>query len=134
MRDDQVPQDNSKSYSGHKKLVYAVDGDGHYKKVQSSGWEVENFATQMAVEDINQQTEDAIQAVKNGELSVLSYHMFKHRMDVTTLSQISGFYQWQVRRHLKPHIFEGLSQRKIKIYCDVFNLTSTQLTSFNEFK
>lgn len=129
MRDSQVPQDNSPSYDGHKKLLYAVDAKGHYKEVQSNGWEVENFATQMAIEDINLQTEDALRAVKCGELSPLSYHMCKHRMDIITLSQVSGFYQWQVRRHLKPGIFQRLSRRKLNTYCEIFNLSVNQLTS-----
>ncbi len=134
MKDDQVPQDDSPTYSGHKKLVYAVDQDGHYKKVQTSGWEVESFATQMAVDDINQRAADAAIAVKQGEASPLFYHMFKHRMDIVTLAQISGFFQWQIRRHLKPHIFQRLGRRKLDIYCQVFNLSIDQLTHIDESK
>ena len=41
MKKDDVPQDNSKSYQGQKKLLYAVDENGHYQGVASTGWDVE---------------------------------------------------------------------------------------------
>ncbi|MFT2091836.1 hypothetical protein [Paraglaciecola sp. 2405UD69-4] len=132
MRKENVPQDNSPTYDGHKKLMYAIDKEGHYTGVQSSGWEVESFATSMAVEDLQQLTQEAKEAVKKGELSPLAYHMHKHRLDIANLAQVSGFFQWQVKRHLTPKIFNKLSQRKLDIYCDVFALSRQQLTNIEE--
>lgn len=132
MKTKQVPQDNSPSYSGHKKLLYAVDESGHYTGVQSSGWEIENFATQLAVDELQQQTLTAMQDFKAGKVSALAYHMCQYRFDVTSLAQSSGFFQWQVRRHLQPHIFNNLSQRKLDIYCGIFSLSREQLKSVTE--
>jgi hypothetical protein len=128
MKTKQVPQDNSPSYSGHKKLLYAVNDNGHYSGVQSSGWEVENFATQMAVDELNEQMFSAINDYHDGKASALAYHMCKHRFDITALSQSTGFFQWQIRRHLSPKIFSRLSQKKLKTYSEVFSIPIEQLT------
>ncbi|MEP1448351.1 MAG: hypothetical protein ABJK37_19775 [Paraglaciecola sp.] len=132
MKAKQVPQDNSPSYSGHKKLLYAVEDNGHYTGIQSSGWEIENFATQMAVDELKQQTIDAIEDYHSGKASALAYHMCKHRLDITSLSQATGFFQWQIRRHLIPQTFNRLSQRKLKIYAATFSITTEQLTRVPE--
>ena len=61
MRADEVPQDNSSTYAGHKKLLYARDQHGTYTQVQSSGWDVEAAATQDAVALYEQLAEQALQ-------------------------------------------------------------------------
>ena len=38
----------------------------------------------------------------SGESSPLEYHMYRVRMDVDLLSQVTGLWRWRVRRHLKP--------------------------------
>lgn len=132
MKAKQVPQDNSPSYSGHKKLLYAVNDSGHYTGIQSSGWEIENFATQMAVDELNEQTLSAVNDYHSGKASALAYHMCKHRFDISALAQSTGFFQWQIRRHLSPQIFNRLSHRKLKIYGAVFSISIEQLTRVPE--
>lgn len=127
-----MPQDNSPSYSGHKKLIYAVDESGHYTEVQSSGWDVENFATQMALDDIREHTLDAYEDVRKGISSPLAYHMFKYRFDIESLAQATGFFKWQIKRHLKPKVFAKLNDRKLAIYCSVFSITVDQLKNISE--
>jgi hypothetical protein len=51
---DEVPQDASPTYAGHKKLLYATTADGEYCTAQSSGWEAEAFATELAVAALEQ--------------------------------------------------------------------------------
>ncbi len=48
MNEGDVPQDGIPTYGGRRKLVYAVDKDGVYVAVRSSGWEAEAIATQSA--------------------------------------------------------------------------------------
>ena len=128
MKTKQVPQDNSPSYSGHKKLIYAVNDNGHYAGIQSSGWEIENFATQMAVDELNEQTLTAISDYHSGKVSSLAYHMCKRRFDIVSLAQCTGFFQWQIRRHLQPKIFNRLSQRKLAIYSAILSVPIPQLS------
>ncbi|NRA83059.1 MAG: hypothetical protein HRU22_04560 [Gammaproteobacteria bacterium] len=119
--------DNSSTYQGQRKLLYAVDKDGHYEGVTSSGWEVEIFATQMAVDDLADQTREALTQTKAGSVSPLSYHMLNLRFDLTSLAQTTGFFQWQIKRHLRPAIFNKLSDSKLNQYAQVMKLSIEQL-------
>jgi len=132
MNEKDVPQDESTTYQGQKKLIYAVDESGHYQGVKSSGWEVESFATQMAVDDLQEQTEEALSQAQQGKVSPLAYHMLRLRFDISSLSQTTGFFQWQIKRHLTPKIFKKLSASKLNNYCDVMKLTLAELTSLPE--
>lgn len=124
-----VPQDNSATYQGQKKLIYAVDESGHYQGVTSTGWEVESFATQMAVDDLQQQSDEALIKAQNGEVSPLAYHMLRLRFDLVSLAQTTGFFQWQIKRHLTPKVFAKLSDKKLAIYGDVMKMTIAELKS-----
>lgn len=116
-----IPQDNSKIFRGQKKVIYATR-NGNYESGTTSGWDDEEFATQQAVEELKQQTEQALQAVKNGEKSPLYYLMYKYRFDEQSLAQATGFWQWQIRRHCKPEVWAKLSQKKLEKYAGVFGV------------
>ncbi len=132
MKKREVPQDNSETYQGHKKLLYAVNENGHYEGTKSSGWEIESYATKMAVDDLNQQTEEALVQAKNNQVSPLAYHMLRLRFDLVSLAQTTGFFQWQIKRHLTPKIFSKLSEKKLKIYAHVMKLTVNELKKLPE--
>lgn len=132
MNEKDVPQDNSATYQGQKKLVYAVDETGDYRGVKSSGWEVESFATQMAVDDLEEQTQQALLQARQGEVSPLAYHMLNLRFDISSLSQTTGFFQWQIKRHLTPNVFRKLSDKKLNTYGEVMKMTITELKSLPE--
>ncbi len=123
-----IPQDNSKIFRGQKKVIYATR-NGNYESGTTSGWDDEEFATQQAVEELNQQTEQALQAVKNGEKSPLYYLMYKYRFDEQSLAQATGFWQWQIRRHCKPEVWVKLSQKKLEKYAEVFGVDIKELKS-----
>ncbi len=127
MKKEQVPQDSCKSYSGHKKLIYAVDEQGHYQGVKSSGWEVEGFATEMAVQAMDNELEKMKAAFIAGEVSPIAYYMPLFRFDLMSLAHATGFFQWQIKRHLTVKVFATLSDKKRTKYCDAFNLTLAEL-------
>lgn len=129
-----IPQDNSKIFRGQKKVIYATR-NGNYESGTTSGWNDEEFATQQAVEELNQQTKQALQAVKNGEKSPLYYLMYKYRFDEQSLAQATGFWQWQIRRHCKPEVWAKLSQKKLEKYAgafgeNIFCLMGVNMTKF----
>jgi hypothetical protein len=39
----------------------------------------------------------------------------------------TGFWKWQVKRHLKPAVFARLSEKKMKRYAEVFNVSVEDL-------
>lgn len=128
-----IPQDNSKIFRGQKKVIYATR-NGNYESGTTSGWDDEEFATQQAVEELKQQTEQALQAVKNGEKSPLYYLMYKYRFDEQSLAQATGFWQWQIRRHCKPEVWVKLSEKKLEKYAGVFGVDIEELISNEKSK
>lgn len=123
MKTDEVPQDSENStYGGARKLIYAVDDNGGVVGVKSSGWDVEAQATQSALTLIQQQCEQAWQRGIKGETSALEYYMYYRRMDVALLAQISGFFQWRIRRHFRPEIFKKLNNKHHGRYAEALGL------------
>ena len=129
MKKDAVPQDNAGTYAGHKRLLYAIDKQGNYDAVQSSGWEVEEYATLTAVDEYNRLTRQALERVRNGMGSPLEYHMYHSRMDVLMLSQVTGMFQWRIQRHLRAKIFPTLKPSLLKRYADAMGISVNELTS-----
>ena len=127
MKKSEVPQDNSKTYGGHTRVLYAKNDDGHYESVESSGWESEEYATMMAVEELNQLTAEAKRRVQAGESSPLEYHMYNKRLDVVSLSQATGFFQWRIKRHLQPQKFNKLSAKTLSLYADIMGISIDDL-------
>lgn len=127
MRLEEVPQDESRSFEGQKKRLYARNADGEYITALSSGWEAEDVVLDQAVEEYNRFTREARQRVEEGVSSPLEYHMYGHRMDVVVLAQATGFFRWQVRRHLKPGVFNRLTARKMRRYEEALQMTAEQL-------
>ena len=127
MLDSEVPQEGNSTLGGHRKAMYARGTDGKLHIVQSAGWEVEEIVTRQAVEDLDRLAEDARQRVATGRTSPLEYHMHKARMDVPLLSQVTGLWQWRIRRHFRPDIFRNLSAGLLRRYGDAMGLSVEQL-------
>ncbi|WNO59525.1 hypothetical protein [Rheinheimera sp. MMS21-TC3] len=130
MKLDDVPQDKSSSYGGHKKLLYATTSEGRYTGTKSSGWDTEAFATTLAVEALEQQAQEAYNQWQQGLLSPLPYLMYQARLDETGLSQISGFWRWRLRRHFKPAHYRGLSSAILRRYSDALGVPLAQLKAY----
>lgn len=132
MRIDEVPQDESSTYAGHKKLLYAQDRSGAYTGVQSSGWDVEANATLDAVALYQAQADQARAEVEAGQKSPLYYHMYACRMDLPLLGQLTGFWRWRIRRHFKPSVFAGLKHPVLARYATAMDKTISELKALPE--
>jgi len=126
---EDVPQDRSSTYAGHKKVIYAKNASGEYQTVQSSGWQIEEAATLDAVELYRELADQALIAVRAGKASPLLYHMYASRMDLPLLSQISGVWQWRIRRHFNPRHFSRASDKLLTRYADACNVSLTELNT-----
>ncbi|MDO3383447.1 hypothetical protein [Gilvimarinus algae] len=132
MKADEVPQDNSSTYAGHKKLLYAQGRDGQYQGVQSSGWEVESSATRDAVAQFEQWASEARVQVEAGTKSPLYFHMYDCRMDLPLLCQLTGFWRWRVKRHFEPARFARLSNKVLARYADAMDRTIEEIKTLPE--
>lgn len=127
MREEDVPQEGNAILEGHRKAVYAVGADGKLRVVQSRGWEVEEVVTRQAIEDLERRAEDARRRCLAGETSPLEYHMYRARMDVPLLSQVTGLWRWRIRRHFRPDVFARLSPQLRRRYADALGITKEEL-------
>ena len=132
MKLDEVPQDHSPTYGGHSKVVYAVDAEGRYQRAQRSGGEPDAFATQVGVPELEAQKAEAEPAWKRGELSPLKCLMYRYRLDEPALAQISGLWQWRIRRHFRPAIYRRLSAAILALYAVAFVLPVEQLIGYQK--
>ncbi len=131
MKKEDVPQDLGALGKITNEVCYATDESGKYVKELSKGWEVKIDALDTAWDDIAARKELAKQKVINGEASALLYYMERALMDITILAGYTGFWKWQIRRHLNPAVFQQLPDKKLQRYADVFNVGIADLKSMN---
>lgn len=127
MKKEDIPQDKSALGSITKELCYAVDSSGKYVTGLSSGWEVKSTALDLAWKDIDQRIISVHQKVLKKEASPLLYFMELRLMDIGILSAYTGFWKWQIKRHIHPDAFEKLSERQLKKYAKAFQVSVENL-------
>jgi hypothetical protein len=123
----EVPQEGNRTLGSHRKALYARGADGKMVIVPSRGSEVDETVTMQAVDRMNSLAADAKARAQAGTTSPLEYWMYARRMDVALLSQISGIWQWRIRRHFNPKRFQHLSPRLLASYAEALGLPSAQL-------
>ena len=129
MKKDDVPQDLSSLGKITKELCYATDSSGKYVAALSQGWDVKINALDIAWEDIQKCIAAAKQKVLDKEASQLLFFMEYRLMDISILAGYTGFWKWQVKRHLKPAVFDKLSEEKLQKYAEAFNTSVADLKS-----
>lgn len=127
MKKEEIPQDKSALESVSKELCYAVDNNGDYVTGLSTGWEVKSSALDVAWKDIDKRIETIKEQIRNREVSPLAYFMELRLMDFQILAAYSGFWEWQIKRHLKPSLFENLSSKKLEKYAKTFQISVEEL-------
>jgi hypothetical protein len=126
MKQNEVPQDEH-LLKVTKEIQYAVDENGNYVQIKSTGWDTKNTILKQAWEDIEDELEEARQDVIRGEKSPIYFYMKKNLLDVATLAAYTGFFRFTVKRHFKPLIFKKLNNRKLEKYAGAFNMKTEDL-------
>jgi hypothetical protein len=127
MEVDSVPQEGNATLGGHRKVMYARDPTGRMVIAMSRGWEAEEIVTTHALESLQAQTAEALARVRAGTASPLAYWMCERRMDLALLAQASGYWQWRVKRHLRPEVFARLSAAQLSRYAQALGLPVSTL-------
>lgn len=127
MKKENVPQDMSSLGKITKEVCYATDSSGKYVTELSSGWDVKINALDVAWKDVEERIAKARQQVLNGEASPLLFFMEYRLMDISILSDYTGFWKWQIKRHLKPEVFKSISDKKLQKYAEAFNVKAEDL-------
>ncbi|MBS1598053.1 MAG: hypothetical protein JST75_07490 [Bacteroidetes bacterium] len=123
MKKDEIPHDLGALGKITKEVCYAVDESGKYTTALSEGWEVKATALDVAWNDVEGRIADAKQRVLNNEASPLLFLMEVKLMDIPIVAAYTGFWKWQVKRHMQPSVFKKLSDKKLQRYADVFETT-----------
>ncbi len=131
MKKEEVPQDPGSLGKVTKEMCYATDDAGKYTTELSQGWEVKTGALDVAWQDIAERVAAAKAKVLRQEASPLLYFMELKLMDVAVLAGYTGFWKWQVRQHLRPKVFSKLSERKLRRYAELFEVSISDLNSVN---
>jgi hypothetical protein len=127
MKKEDVPQDLGALGKITKEVCYATDESGKYTTQLSNGWDIKSTALDTAWQQLEERIAAAKQKVLNNEASPILFFMEKGLMDIQILAGYTGFWQWQVKRHLKPDVFNNLSDKKLEKYAEVFNVSVADL-------
>ena len=127
MKKEEVPQDLGALGKITKEVCYVTDTSGKYVTELSNGWDIKNSALDAAWKDIDKRLADASRRVVLNEASPILYFMEYRLMDISLLSEYTGYWKWQIKRHLKPEVFKKLSEAKLQKYAKAFNITVEEL-------
>jgi hypothetical protein len=130
MQIEDVPQDKSALENFTRELCYAKSNEGKYKTELSSGWDIKKYALDNTWGEINEAIETARNAVILNKRSPLFYFMELRLMNVSILSDYTGFWKFTIKRHLKPNVFKRMSQKKLSIYANALDITVDELKYF----
>jgi hypothetical protein len=132
MQKKEVPQDKGLTEGLYEDICYALDENGNYTVVPTTGWQPKTDAMLQAWDVIHEKVEQARQLVLSGELSPIAYYMEKNLMDVKLLADYAGLPKRKVRKHLKPDQFEKLDIEILKRYTETFGISVETLLNFRE--
>jgi peptidyl-tRNA hydrolase len=131
MKKEDVPQDLSALGKITKEVCYATDNSGKYITELSDGWDVKISALYVAWEDIENRVAAAKEKVLNSEASPLLFFMELRLMNLEIVSNYTGFWKWQIKRHLKPTVFKKLSDKQLQRYAEAFNVSKEDIKTMN---
>jgi hypothetical protein len=131
MKKEDVPQDLSSLGKITKEVCFATDSEGKYVTELSKGWEVKITALDVAWKDIEDRVAAARQKVLNNEASPILFFMERRLMDLGIVADYTGFWKWQIKRHIKPAAFNKLSEKQLLRYADAFNVSVEDFKTMN---
>jgi hypothetical protein len=134
MKKEDVPHDLSSLGKITKEVCYATDEEGKYLTELSEGWDIKITALDTAWNDIEERVAEAKQKVLNKEASPILFFMERSLMDMSIVAAYTGFWKWQIMLHMKPSVFERLSQKKLLKYSEVFNISVENLKNMNVYE
>ena len=129
MKKEEVPQDLGALGKITGEICYAVDDTGKYTTTLSNGWEIKTSALDVAWKDVQERIEMAKQKVEKREASPILFFMELRVMDIPIVAAYTGFWKWQMKKHLKYDVFEKLSDSKLAKYASLFEVSAEELKS-----
>ena len=132
MKKKEVPQDEGLTDGLFQDICYALDDNGNYVVVPSTGWQPKTDALLQAWDIIHEKIEQVRQRVLSGELSPIAFYMEKNLMDLKLLADYTGLPKRKIRKHLKPDHFNSLDDQTLMRYAETFGISVEMLRNFRE--
>ena len=126
MKVNEVPQDIT-YYEGEKRACYALNDEGKYVVVTSTGWDDEAVFNGLAVDELAAALEETRNAVLAGVKSPLCYHMERRQMNPDILGKTAGIAVFRVKRHFRPDVFSKLKPSILNRYAKALAVTLEEL-------
>ena len=126
MKVNDVPQDIT-YYEGIKRACFALNDEGKYVVVTSTGWNDEAVVNGLAVDDLAAALEQTRLDVLAGKKSPLCYHMDRRQMNPDILGKTAGIAVFRVKRHFRPDIFSRLKPSLLNRYAQALAVTVEEL-------
>ena len=126
MKVNDVPQDIT-YYEGIKRACFALNDEGKYVVVTSTGWNDEAVVNGLAVDDLAAALEQTRLDVLAGKKSPLCYHMDRRQMNPDILGKTAGIAVFRVKRHFRPDIFSRLKPSLLTRYAQALAVTVEEL-------
>jgi hypothetical protein len=131
MKVTEVPQDIT-FYEGERRACYALNDEGKYIIVPSTGWEYEEVVNGLAVNDLAAHLEETRKEVLAGLKSPLCYHMESRQMNQRILAKTAGIAVFRVKRHFRPDVFARLKPSLLANYAKALALSVEELKTVPE--
>ena len=131
MKKLEIPNEQNSTLDGKQKVMYAPNQNGEFERF-NYGSNVEEYATKLAVKEYEILKEQALKDIKENISSPIRYYMYEHRMDLSTLASVTGFFQFRVKRHLKAKHFKNLNNNILQKYADAFQIELKELKEFKQ--
>lgn len=126
MKIKEVPQDIT-YYEGERRACYALNDEGKYVIVISSGWNEEAVVNSLAFDELAAHLEKTRKEVLAGIRSPLYYHMESRQMNSRILAKTAGIAVFRVKRHFHPEIFARLKPSLLASYAKALALSLEEL-------
>ena len=115
MKEQEMPNQKG-ALEGLKEVCYVTDNQGNYTTALSEGWEVKDIAIESSMNLLQEQMQKAKEQIQAGKQSPIVYYM--------------GKWQWIIKRHARPKVFAKLSEKTLKKYAEIFDISVEELTNF----
>jgi hypothetical protein len=123
-----------KYYTYNREIFYHFDKEKGFTRANDYQNDSNQVIIKQSWDAAEMRLDEVRQKVLAGFQSPIAFYMEKQLLEVPMLAAYMEIGGWRVKRHLKPRVFNKLSQKILKKYADIFEVTVEQLTSLEYLK
>ncbi|MDR3351143.1 MAG: hypothetical protein LBN98_05840 [Prevotellaceae bacterium] len=125
--EETLQEEQSPGSTQPRNIYYALDEQGNYRQVLSTGCKAKQDALSLIWECISKEAETTRQEVLAGKKSPLAYHIKMRLLDIPMLAAYTGLPKKTIKKHMDAKAFLQLDAATIKQYADAMHITEEEL-------